>query len=298
MTQQLLSATPVSPSKYKTTAQVIAVALVYFVSAKLGLATPSIDSHITLMWLPTGIAVAALMRWGYICWPGIFLGALTTNFSIDASPLLDSSIALGDTLGPLLAAWLLRRLKFHDVLDRAYDILILVIAAAAGMLLSASGGVSSLLVSKTLSVEDAGAAWLSWWAGDLMGVLLAAPLLLNISRTNLKKLWVQRGEFMAWCLATLAIYWGLFYHSSNELSYSHQLAFVGVPTVIWAAMRFGVMGSSLGVLLPVFIAAWATERGLGPFYNGDAAQGRFQLGACFLVVVRVLLLVGAFQARR
>jgi diguanylate cyclase (GGDEF)-like protein/PAS domain S-box-containing protein len=193
---------------------------------------------------------------------------------------------------------LLRRLKFHDVLDRAYDILILVMAAAAGMLLSASGGVSSLLVSQTLSVEDAGAAWLSWWAGDFMGVLLAAPLLLNISRTNLKKLWVQRGEFMAWCLATLAIYWGLFYHSSNELSYSHQLAFVGVPTVIWAAMRFGVMGSSLGVLLPVFIAAWATERGLGPFYNGDAAQGRFQLGAFFFVLVLVELMVGAIQARR
>jgi diguanylate cyclase (GGDEF)-like protein/PAS domain S-box-containing protein len=297
MTQQLLSATPVPPSKYKTTARVIAVGLAYFVSAKLGLATPYINPHITLMWLATGIAVAALMRWGYICWPGIFLGALATNFSIDASPLLDTSIALGDTLSPLLATWLLRRLKFHDVLDRAYDILILVIAAAGGMLLSASGGVSSLLISKTLSVDDAGTAWLSWWVGDFMGVLLVTPLLLNISRTNLKKLWVQRMEFVAWCLATLAIYWGLFYHSSNELSYSHQLAFVGVPTVIWAAMRFGVMGSSLGVLLPVFMAAWATERGLGPFYNGDDMQGRFQLGAFFLTLVLVELMVSAIQTK-
>src|SRR4030067_351649 len=70
------------------------VALAYFVSGKLGLAIPYVGTHITLVWLPTGIAVAALLRWGYICWPGIFLGALATTYSIDSTPLLDFSIAL------------------------------------------------------------------------------------------------------------------------------------------------------------------------------------------------------------
>jgi hypothetical protein len=106
---------------YQFAAKLLFVALAYFASGRLGLAVPYVDSHITLIWLPTGIAVAALMRWGYICWPGIFLGALATNFFVDSSPLLDSSIALGNALGPLLAAWLLRRLKFHGALDRTYE---------------------------------------------------------------------------------------------------------------------------------------------------------------------------------
>ena len=182
----------------RVAAKLLFVALAYFVSGRLGLAIPYVDSHITLIWLPTGIAVAALLRWGYICWPGIFLGALATNFSVDSSPLLDCCIALGNTLAPLLAAWLLRRLEFHGALDRAYDILLLVVAAAIGMLVSASVGVSSLLIFKVLTLQEAGPAWLSWWAGDFIGVLMAAPLLLNISRAELKKLWAQRVEFLAW----------------------------------------------------------------------------------------------------
>jgi diguanylate cyclase (GGDEF)-like protein/PAS domain S-box-containing protein len=281
-----------------TAAKLVFVALAYFVSGRLGLEIPYLGSHITLIWLPTGIAVAALLRWGYICWPGIFLGALATNFSIDSSPLLDASIALGNTLGPLLAAWLLRRLKFHVVLDRTYDILLLVVAAAIGMLVSASGGVSSLVMFNVVSVTDVVPAWLSWWAGDFVGVLLAAPLLLNVSRTELVKLWAQRVEFLVWCLTTLVVYVGLFFFGGDELSYSHQLAFIGLPTVVWAAMRFGVVGSSLAVLLSVLIAALGTGIGLGPFYTGDAQQGLFQLWAFFFTLVLVELMVAALQAGR
>jgi integral membrane sensor domain MASE1 len=191
------------------------VALAYFVSGRLGLAIPYVDSHITLIWLPSGIALAALMRWGYICWPAVFLGALATNFAIDSSPLLDASIAAGNTLGPLLSVWLLRRMEFHGVLDRIYDILLLVAAAAIGMLVSAGGGEITLVMFKVLPMQDAGAAWLSWLAGDFIGVLLAAPLLINISRAEFKKLWSQRLELSAWFMTTLAVYWGLFYFSSN-----------------------------------------------------------------------------------
>src|SRR4030065_1010819 len=79
------------------------VALAYFVSGKLGLAIPYVGTHITLVWLPTGIAVAALLRLGYICWPGVFLGALVTNFSIDSPPLPAASLRLANPLAHLLA---------------------------------------------------------------------------------------------------------------------------------------------------------------------------------------------------
>ncbi|MCR4298841.1 MAG: MASE1 domain-containing protein [Gallionella sp.] len=89
---------PIYQDKSRFAAKLLLVALAYFVSGRLGLAIPYFGTHITLIWLPSGIAVAALLRWGYGCWPGIFLGALATHFSIDFSPLLDSSIALGNTL--------------------------------------------------------------------------------------------------------------------------------------------------------------------------------------------------------
>lgn len=42
----------------------ILVALAYFITAKLGLMVPYKESVATLIWLPTGIAVGAIMRWG------------------------------------------------------------------------------------------------------------------------------------------------------------------------------------------------------------------------------------------
>jgi diguanylate cyclase (GGDEF)-like protein/PAS domain S-box-containing protein len=283
---------------YRYASKVIFLALSYFVSARLGLAIPYVDSHITLIWLPTGIAVAALMRWGYNYWPGIFVGALATNFSIDASPLLDINIALGNTLAPLFTAWLLRRLKFHTSLDRAHDILLLAIAAAIGMLFSASGGVGSLLLFKALPVQDAGTAWLSWWAGDFTGTLLAVPLLLNLSRTELKGLLLHRVEFLAWISIMLAISWGVFFLNNDAHGDSLPVVFVLLPVVVWSAMRFGVMGSSLGVLLPACIAAVATSLGLGPFHTADIQHGLFLLWLFLATLVLVNLMVAALQAGR
>ncbi len=298
MANLLPTGNPTNQPLSRVVAKLLFVALAYFATGRLGLAIPYVGSHITLIWLPTGIAVAALLRWGYICWLGIFLGSFVTNLSIDSSPLLDFSISLGNTSAPLLAVWLLRRHQFQGALDRVYDILLLVAAAAIGMLVSASGGVSSLMIFKVLPMQEAGLAWFSWWAGDFVGVLLAVPLLLNISRAELKILSARRMELSVWFVATFFIYGWLFFYGGEELSYSHQLSFVGLPTVIWAAMRFGVMGSSLGVLLSVFFVAFSTGQGLGPFDTGDTQQGLFQLWAFFFTLVLVELMVAALQAGR
>ena len=83
---------------------ILLLALAYFATGRLGLLLPAFGSEITLLWLPTGIAVAALLRWGFACWPGIALGALAVNLAVRASWPMALGIAVGNTLGPLLAA--------------------------------------------------------------------------------------------------------------------------------------------------------------------------------------------------
>ena len=289
---------PEYQGKYRFAARLLLIALAYFVCGRLGLEVPYFGTHITLIWLPSGIAVAALLRWGYGYWPGVFLGAAATNFSIDASPLLDSSIALGSTLGPLLAVWLLRRLGFHNTVDRARDTLLLGLAAAIGMLVSASGGVSSLVMFGGLAIQDADTAWLAWWAGDFVGVLLAAPLLINISRSGLAELWTQRLEFLVWCLITFAAGWGIFVLNNDASGNSLPLVFMLLPLIVWLTMRFGAVSSSLGLLLPVFIAVLATTRGLGPFHIEDTREGLLLLWLYLVTLVSIGLMVLALQAGR
>ena len=83
------------------------LALAYFVTGRLGLMLPAFGSnitHITLLWLPTGIAVAALLRCGFGCWPGVALGAVAVNVAIGTALPVALCIAVGNTLGPLVAA--------------------------------------------------------------------------------------------------------------------------------------------------------------------------------------------------
>ena len=141
------------------------VALAYFVTGRLGLMLPAFGSSITLVWLPTGIAVAALLRWGFGCWPGLALGAFAVNLAVGSSWPVALGIAVGNTLGPLLAAWSLQRMKFHPAFDRSRDILLLAAGAALGMVVSSGLGVATLSVLgpelPTARVE----AWLTWWGG-------------------------------------------------------------------------------------------------------------------------------------
>ena len=278
--------------------RLLLVTLAYFAAGKLGLLIPYVGTHITLIWLPTGIAVAALMRWGYACWPAIFAGAFLVNLSIDSSPLLAGSIAVGNTLGPLLTAWLLRHFKFSTALSRTHDILLMVAAACIGMLLSASGGVASLALNGLMSSDRALQAWLVWWTGDAAGVLLALPVLLNISKSELTRLWPQRTKFLVWFGVVSVLEWAIFQQVHDSSGQFMLLAFLVLPLVIWSAMRFGITGASLAVLGLSIMAVWATANSQGPFYLSDLHQGIFSLWVFTTTLALVTLMITVLQSGR
>ncbi len=86
------------------------------------------------------------------------------------------AIAASNTAGPLLAAHLLRRTRFHAAFDRKRDFLLLVIAC--GMAVSASLGVAMLAWSGALTGNWL-AAWLTWWGRHDGRHCRRAPLLLS-----------------------------------------------------------------------------------------------------------------------
>lgn len=278
--------------------KLLLVAVAYFLFGRLGLTLPYNDSNFTLVWLPTGLAVAALMRWGYRCWPGILLGALVTNYSVDATFWLDSNIALGNTLAPLFTVWLLRRFGFNSALDSAHDILVFIGAATLGMLLSASAGVGSLLLFNVIRMPEAGAAWLSWWVSDFSGVLLIAPILLSISRAGLQALRTQGPEFLVCCLVLIGVSVLVFYVREPRQSDTPDFVFIVFPFTVWAAMRFGVLGAALARLLPAGVAIAATSQGQGPFYSPLVQDSSFMLWLYLATLVFVDLTVAALQAAR
>ncbi len=252
----------------KTATLALVVALLYFLTGRLGLMFPAFESHITLLWLPTGIAVATLLRWGFKYWPGVALGSLAVNLSIGVAMPAALGIAVGNTAAPLLAAWILQRTTFHLALDRQRDILLLAVAAVVGMTVSATFGVLMLGVVTQLPKEWF-APWLIWWAGDFMGVIAAAPLFLAFSREQWRSIIVRRGEFIIWILTISLIAFAVFVLNGGEKYQAWPIAFLPFPLVAWAALRFGAIGTSVAIIALSIAASYGTSIGSGPFHSSN-----------------------------
>jgi PAS domain S-box-containing protein len=169
------------------------LALAYIAGAKLGLSLSFSHEHVTAIWPPTGIAVAALMIFGLRLWPGVFVGALVANI-LDGAPMQTAGIiAVGNTIAPVVATALLGRLDVKPTLSKLRDVVLLTFTALGTMTISATIGTWALSLAGAIVITE---TWRIWWVGDSMGVILFAPLLLTamskpIRQSTLVRRWKQ-----------------------------------------------------------------------------------------------------------
>lgn len=235
------------------------LALAYGITAVLGLQLAIASGNATAVWLPSGIALAAVLLGGPRMWPGITIGALVATASTGAPLVTMAGIAIGNTLAALCGWWLLTRaIAFRITLDRVRDVLaLLVLGATTSTLVSATVGLASLVVG---GLEATRLVWWTWWLGDSIGVLVAAPVILTWARSPRVASRPDRSasEGLALGLCVLAASLSVFAMPTPH----YYLLF---PPAIWAAMRFGARGASTVALGIFTVAAWRTALGDGPF---------------------------------
>ncbi|WSD73522.1 MASE1 domain-containing protein [Streptomyces sp. NBC_01591] len=237
------------------------MAACYYATARLGLLQQLVGGQVTPLWPPTGIAVAALLVFGLRIWPGIALGALAVNITIGPSVVPVLVIAAGNTVAPICSYLLLRRAEFRNELDRLRDALALVfLGALAGMLISATAGTGSLVLSGGLPAADFWPTWSVWWTGDAMGVMVVTPFLLVLRRAHLPygigaARWAE-GAALGVCTLSVTLL-------ATEVGTS--LLFLVSPFLIWAAFRFERAGAACCALGVSTLAILAAGRMTGPF---------------------------------
>jgi signal transduction histidine kinase len=242
--------------------QLAGVGLAYWIAARLSLELALVRGQVTPIWPPTGIAVVSILLLGRRIWPAVALGAFAVNLPLGPSPLAAACIAGGNTLAPVLAAELLRRAGFRRQVDRVMDAIAIVLAALIGMTISASVGSSVLVLSGAIPTSSFLATWAVWWAGDAMGVLLVAPLLLSLlPRPGVRLLtWLEGGE-LALLLAGIGVATYFLFQSPFRLEY------LALPLIGLAAWRFRLQGAAPAALIASVIAVWSAVRGSGPFVD-------------------------------
>ncbi|AZP11715.1 EAL domain-containing protein [Undibacterium parvum] len=286
---------PNSRSKYhlgRLSWRLLLVLLGYVLTGYLALAHPYVKPNVSLIWLPSGIALAALVRWGPKMAPAIYLAALLVNLSSGLTIFAAASIAIGNTLAPYFCYLFLKNKRFSSEFARRQDVIWFCLAAVMGMSISASGGALVLWLMGLIAHPDL--VWLSWWAGDTVGVLLAGPLLLSVSYSSIRKLAARRAEMLTFILIFVVVHWLIFFSAQNTM----HLSFVAMAVMIWAALRFAITWASFTVLTSIYIAGWASYQGQGPFSSADMQANLFLLWLYASTMTVSSLLIAALQAER
>jgi PAS domain S-box-containing protein len=265
--------------------KVLVVFVAYFVAGKIGLSTPFTSNNISPVWPASGVALTTVLLFGYRVWPGIAAAAFLVNFG--TIPVVAAvGLGCGNTLAALTGAFLLKHLAHVDVsLSRLRDVLWLILyGAICSTMVSASIGTTVLFATHVHPWSGIASAWLIYWLGDAMGILLMTPLLLTLPRLLR---WRGGAQF-----AELAVLLGLVSLTSIFIFDDrillpiklHVLAFAVFPFVLWAAIRFGVTGCALSTLFIAAIATAETAFGSGPFAQDTPLTNALLLQAFFGVL--------------
>lgn len=242
------------------------LALVYLGLGVLGLELAVVHGSVTLVWPPTGLAIAALLLGGLRLWPGVALGALATNLLAgDASPLAVAFITVGNTAEAVVAAFALRAIpRFRPTIERSRDLLAYaLVAGAAAPLVSALVGVLGLTVAGDAPWAAFDVLLSRWWLGDAIGALVFGPAVIAWWLTPPHR--VDRRTLAGVALVTVALVsvTALAWRPGGDALAPGQPAavFLAFPFVVWAGLRHGLRGASTATLAAAVVAVWGTVAG-------------------------------------
>ena len=270
-----------------------ALAVLYWIAARLSLNLALVHGQVTPIWPPTGIAVVAILLMGRRVWPAIAAAAFALNLPLGPSPAGAALIAAGNTVAPLAAAEILRRTGFQLELDRVRDALAIIVAALLAMTISATCGTAVLALSGAIPASSVWPTWAVWWTGDAMGVLLVAPFLLSLrpraARTPIT--WRRALELAAILAGTGIVAYVLF---QNRL----RLEYLVFPLIMAAAWRFRLRGAAPAALVASGVAIWSAARGAGSFGSDSLAEKMIALQVFNVGVALTSFLLAAFVEAR
>lgn len=268
--------------------KLVLVLVAYFVVGVVGLAVPFTSGNVSPVWPASGIALGAILLVGYRIWPAIALGAFLVNLLTPIPPVAALGIAVGNTIGPLIGAWLLGRFtSFPPSLTHLRDVLALIVfAALGGTAISATVGCLTLSLTPINPWSSFGTAWLIWYLGDAMGVLIVTPLLLTFAGLRSIRESPQILNLAALVLGTVISCLLIFDRRFGFQTGEDLFAFAVFPFVIWGAIRFQASGAAAVSFLISVIVVGETAYGFGPFAKSDPLQNATLL-QCFLAVISI-----------
>src|SRR5262245_17621900 len=273
--------------------------VVYFAAAKFGFAFFAlIHPSASAVWLPTGIAMAALLLGGSRLVPAIFAAAFLANVTTAGSVASSLGVALGNTLEAVVAATLVDRYAGgrQAFASPAGILKFMLLAAFASTTISATIGVVSLTLGGVAADANTRAVWLTWWLGDAAGAVVVTPFIV-LWWAN--RSWDLASRKLAEAVMLMAAIGGVgvatFFHPALS---QYPIAFLCLAPLVWAALRFGPREFATAIVVLGVVATTATATDRGPFATLTPNESLLVLQAFLVLISMTALPMAALTVER
>ena len=283
--------------------RIVGVTALYFFGGILGKESSFMHGNVALVWPPAGIALAAILLFGYQFWPWVAVGAVL--FSVmDGRPFgfFTLGTAIGNPVGAIICAFLLERIiKFHRRMDRVKDVTGFVcLACLLGTTVNATFNVVGLIYAGAVNWEQLFPKILEWWVPNAMAGLVVAPVILAwCSPSNIRWSASRILEAMFCSVGLAAGTWISFNSWYVQGIQNYPLAYLPYPFMVWGALRFGQRGATTGTLVVSCFAIYQLLHGRGPFLAPTEKESLMLIGSYIgILAITNMLLAGAAEERR
>ena len=284
--------------------RVIILIAMYFIGGLVGEKSSFMKGSVVLVWPPAGIALGALLLFGYRFWPGVALGAILFSF-MNGLPFgfFTLGTAIGNTIGAIVCVYLLERfVHFHNELDRVRDAVgFIVLACFIGTTVNAEFNVVSLIYAHELTWNQLFAKMLEWWVPNLMAGLVVTPFILAWGTRPIirwhYKLVVEAGICGVCLITGTVISFDSYYVQGLQ---NYPFAYLPYPFLVWGALRFGQQGATTGTLLVSTLAIYSLLRKCGPFMTNNELDSLMLIGSYIgiLAISNMVLAAAALERER
>lgn len=264
------------------------------------------DLGSAVLFPPYAVLTAALVAshrrdWGWYIAVGAIAHAIPSLSQWPLSWVVTADLAniVRAVLASVLLRWRFRGVpRISDTTSLLEFILIAVITAPATA--AVIGSANMLWHGQPVTFVE---GWTAWFISNaltgltmLPGLMTATRMLASPDRAPSSRSRIAEGVGLSAALL-LACGWSL---SPAHLDASSGVlfAYAPIPFLIWAGLRFGVGGASLGLTAVALAGIFSADRSTGPFHAGSPGGGLLSLQLFMLLTAVPVLFIAAVATAR
>ena len=289
-------------------ALISAFALVYPLLVLAGLSLRGEAENLTIIWPAAGLLFMTLFltprrMWIWIVAIQVIVETTVSAFHSDHFTILEyAPYALANSIDGMVGAAIASRFMVEPQIPRVPNMLRFIAAVAIGA--GAGAVLGAFATSHTLGGAHYLRDWQLWWAGNWLGSLCIAPVMMSWAvRLRVRELSAPPAPLLELLLvgaALLGMTVWVFSAPPSRITTILDMPFSILALIVVAAFRFPPRWSTLLAALVAMLASYYASRNLGPF-AGDPSPfvrvGAAQLNIAAIVVINFMLTIVLYDMR-